>query len=898
MEYAEKAMQVGKTAAEPVRGAGSRGSRSAASGAKSASARGRKKSARAAAGRGTSRGARANGKKLVIVESPAKARTINRYLGGGYIVKASMGHVRDLPTKQLGVDLERDFSPTYELVRGRTKVVAELKKHVPAAAEVYLATDLDREGEAIAWHLAEALKIPPDRLRRVIFNEITKPAIQAAFANPGQIDSSKVDAQQARRILDRLVGYQVSPLLWRKVATGLSAGRVQTVAVRLIVEREREIEAFQPEEFWKISAIFTPDMSAAGELGQAWRSFLARTDENGQGPTQARQLQVLAERGAFSAELVEFDGERFRCSDLGTARKVAECLGLVVESVQTRQTRNGEGKEKTLIAVAGTVAPAGGVDYVVRSEQVRASRNRPPGPFTTASMQQAAAVRLRYSASRTMRIAQQLYEGVEIPGEGSVGLITYMRTDSQNLSPQAISQVRAFIADGLGDKYLPDKPNRYRSGPHAQAAHEAIRPTDVTRTPKSLSGTLPPDQFKLYDLIWRRFVACQVAPAEWEITEIAIAADVPIDGRTAPAVFKAAGRRLVFDGYLKVAGLPRREEQTLPVIPADSPVTAAAIRPTQHFTQAPPRYTEASLVKALEAEGIGRPSTYASIIQTIQDRGYVKKDDRRFYATDLGMVVTDKLVKAFPDIFDLRFTARMENQLDEIEADRADWVEVLRGFYGPFKADLDKASEEMVHAKAETEPSEYTCPKCGKEMVYRWSRNGRYLACTGYPDCKTTFPVDRSGRKLEPKAVDIACPKCGGPLVLRRGKFGPFLSCSRYPDCDGVVNLDKKGGVKLPACPPLEVDVPCPKCTKPLYLRRGSRGPWLACSGFPKCRGRVGWKSLKPAQQKQLEARLAEHEQRHPQPVIRRLDGTAVQAGYKPQIPEEPPPEDDAGEPQ
>ncbi len=857
-----------------------------ASRAKGAAAarRGKSASSKAApAGSASKARAKPNGRKLVIVESPAKAKTINSYLGRDYVVKASMGHVRDLPRRDFGVDLENEFAPTYEIVSGRSKVVNELKKYASAASEVYLATDLDREGEAIAWHLAEALKIEPKRLRRVIFNEITKSAVKAAFASPGQIDSHKVDAQQARRILDRIVGYQLSPLLWRKVATGLSAGRVQTVAVRLIVDRERAIQAFQPEEFWRIPAIFTPDVSAAAELESKWRAFLGETGPNGQHPPAARQFRFLAEHGAFRAELVEWDGKKLECADLAAARKVVEALGWVQDAVDEQVARNGEGKERTVITVAGHVRRPAAVDYSVESVNRRTSRNRPPGPFTTASMQQAAAVRLRFSASRTMRIAQQLYEGVDVPGEGSVGLITYMRTDSVSLASQAVAQARSFIGEAFGQKYVPEKPNVYRSGPRAQAAHEAVRPTDARRTPESLSGALNSDQQRLYELIWRRFVACQMPPAEWNTTEIAVAADVPADGRTAKAVFKSVGRQLLFDGYLKVAGLPTREEQMLPDVQAGRPVAPVTIEPAQHFTQAPPRYTEASLIKALEAEGIGRPSTYAAIIQTIKDRDYVKLMERRFHATELGMMVTDKLVKHFPDIFDLRFTARMEDQLDDIEADRADWVKVLQDFYGPFKADLEKAGENMVHAKAETQPSEYTCPDCGRKMVYRWSKTGRYLACTGYPECKTTFPVDRDGKKVERQQVDVACPKCGGPMVLRRGRFGPFLSCLRYPDCDGVVNLDKKGGVKLPAAAPLEVDLACPKCGKPLYLRRGRRGPWLGCSAFPKCRARVGWTTLKPDRRKALELELLNHEKQNPQPVLRKLDGTPVERGYVPQ---------------
>jgi len=779
-------------------------------------------------------------KKLVIVESPAKARTIGRYLGGDYIVKACMGHVRDLPSKQLGVDLENDFAPTYEVVRGRKKVLAELRKYARRAPEIFLATDLDREGEAIAWHLVDALKIPLSRLRRVVFNEITAGAIRQAFASPGTIDANKVDAQQTRRILDRIVGYQVSPLLWRKVAAGLSAGRVQTVAVRLIAERERAIQAFVPEEYWRIAAVFTPDAAAAAGLEQKWYEFLASGGANGNGPSQVQQVAWLAERGAFRAELFEWKGERFKCPDGEAAGRIARALGLKIESA-TRTTVRGR---------LHAVGEAPRVDYRVQSVQSRTSRNRPPAPFTTASMQQAAAVQLRFSASRTMRVAQQLYEGVEVAGEGSVGLITYMRTDSTNVAAQALGQAREYIGAAYGAKYLPETPNVYRSGRRAQAAHEAVRPTDVTRTPGSLRQALTAEQWKLYDLIWRRFVACQMSPAEWNVTEIDIAAQTKLG----KAVFKAVGRQLAFDGYLKVAGMPRQDEQMLPALSEGAALAPVTILPTQHFTQPPPRYTEASLVKALEAEGIGRPSTYAAIIQTIQDREYVRQIDRRFHATELGMLVTDKLVKHFPDIFDLRFTARMEERLDEVEEARENWVEVLREFYGPFKADLEKAGEEMVHAKAQTEPSEYACPNCGKPMVYRWSKAGRYLACTGYPDCKTTFPVDNDGKKITPKQVDVPCPQCGKPMVLRRSRYGSFLGCSEYPNCRGTLPCDAEGKplrlVKeedihescsgLEAAPKEkreEIGVTCPKCRRhPLVIRTGRRGQFVACSGYPRCR--------------------------------------------------------------
>jgi len=841
---------------------------------------------------GSSRAARSparsgSGKKLVIVESPAKARTINRYLGPDFIVMASMGHVRDLPGKNLGVDVERGFAPTYEVVQGRRKVLAELKRCARSAPEVYLATDLDREGEAIAWHLAEELKLDPEHLRRVVFNEITKPAIQAAFAHPGQIDANKVNAQQARRILDRIVGYQVSPLLWKKVAVGLSAGRVQTVAVRLIVERERAIEAFMPEEFWKLSGIFRRDGDRAGAAGleRQWHVFLASRNGEGKGPTQAEQFAWMAEHGVFRAELAEWDGKRLACPDAATAERIARALGLVIADRRTETVPDAKGPAANRVELigrfhdrgAGAAKPA----YRIDSVRTRTSRTNPSAPFTTATLQQAASVRLRLSASRTMRIAQQLYEGVELPGEGSVGLITYMRTDSVNLSAQAVEAAREFIGKQFGDRYLPEKPVAYRSGARAQAAHEAVRPTDVTRTPESLAKSLPPDQMKLYDLIWRRFVSCQMAPAQWNITEVAIGVVTGMG----KGVFRAVGRTLTFDGHLRVSGLPRHDEQTLPPVRQGADVTPVTLSPTQHFTQPPPRYTEASLVKALEAEGIGRPSTYASIIQTIQTREYVKQVDRSFHATELGMKVNDKLLAHFPDVFDVRFTARMEERLDEVEEARQDWVKVLEDFYGPFKNDLKKAAEEMVHARAETEPSDYTCPDCGKEMVYRWSRHGKYLACTGYPDCKKTFPVDNNGHKVEQSHVDIACPICGEAMIKRQGRYGPFLSCPRYPDCKGVVNLDKKGGVKLPTAPPLETDLPCPKCDKPLHLRRSARGPWLSCSGFPKCRGRLGWKTLTPAQQKQWELKLLHHEKANPQPVIKTVEGAPVENGYPPREP-------------
>ena len=818
------------------------------------------------------------GRKLVVVESPAKAKTINRYLGRDYVVKASMGHVRDLPPKEMGVDLEHGFTPTYELLATRKKVLTELRKHARSAGEVFLATDLDREGEAIAWHLAESLGAARTKFRRVIFNEITPQAIREAFAAPRGIDMDKVNAQQARRILDRIVGYKVSPLLWKKVARGLSAGRVQSVAVRLVVDRERDIDAFMPDEYWKIPAVFTGDVASAGMLAEQWQAFMARRDEKGNPPTQERQQAFLAEREAFRAELVTWGGEKFRAGNVDEALEAARAIGMVVEQVRRKKDPKGKGPAETRVSVVARTDPEA-VKFTVRRLRQRTSRSRPPAPFTTATLQQAAAVRLRFGTSRTMRIAQQLYEGVAVPGEGGVGLITYMRTDSRRLSRDAIEQLRSFIAETCGPEYLPEKPNLYASGGRAQEAHEAIRPTDAARRPDELRDALSDEQLKLYRLIWQRAVACQMAPALWQVTEADICPELPAGQE---ATFKAMGRRLEFDGFLKIAGMPRGGEQVLPHLAEGEQVAPVDLKASQHFTQPPPRFTEASLVKALEADGIGRPSTYASIIRTIQDREYVCQVDRAFCPTDLGIVVTDKLVKHFPNLFDVRFTAHMEDELDKIEESQADWVSVLEDFYKPFSKQLAKATEEMVHAKAETSPSEYTCETCDKPMVYRFSRNGRYLACTGYPDCKTTHPVDKDGRKIEQTVMDVACPKCDQPMVLRRGRYGPFLSCSKYPDCDGVLNLDRKGFVKLPTPPPLEVPMACQKCGAGLYLRRGRRGPWLACSAFPKCRGRGAFKTLPPEQQKDLELKLMNHEKAHPTPAVRTLGGTPIGEQHKP----------------
>ena len=846
-------------------------------GGKTAGGEGPSAGSKTRGGRKSTRKSPASGKNLVIVESPAKGKTINRYLGSDYLVKASMGHVRDLPRNDMGVDIEHDFTPTYEPLSRRKKVLTELKRYAKDAPLVYLATDMDREGEAIAWHLAESLGVPPENIRRVIFNEITASAIREAFAHPRGIDKNKVNAQQARRILDRIVGYEISPLLWRKVAAGLSAGRVQSVSVRLIVERQREIDRFTPEEYWKIGTIFTGELSKRQLLSDQWAKLLETTDQKGNPPSHLVQQEFLAANNAFRTELVRFKGEKFQCETAENALEIANALGLSVQTVERTANPKGKGPAKNCVKVIGRVGE-NAPPFIVSNLLHRDTRSRPPAPFTTVTMQQAASVGLRLSASRTMRIAQQLYEGIEIPKEGSVGLITYMRTDSTHLSNDAVSQVRSMIEDNYGHDYLPEKPPKYTSSKRTQEAHEAVRPTDPRRRPEDLRGALNDEQLKLYKLIWNRFVASQMSPARWKVTEVEIVASTD----SGEATFKGLGRTLEFDGFLCVAGLPKGGNQVLPALQKNQSLAPVELVPTQHFTQSPPRYTEASLIKALEADGIGRPSTYATIIKTIQDRGYVEQIDRAFYPTDLGIVVTDKLVKHFPKVMDISFTAHMEDQLDRIEDAQAEWVTVLKEFYGPFSENLKHARENMVHAKAEEQPSEYTCQKCGKAMVYKFSKSGRYLACTGYPDCKSTHPVDREGNKVEKLLVDVACPKCELAMVLRKGRFGPFLSCAKYPDCDGVLNLDRKGFVKPPTAPPLPVDLTCPKCDSPLNLRRSKRGPWLSCSKYPKCRGRKGWKTLTEDQQKTLELELMNHEKAHPQPVIKSLDGTPIGADHTP----------------
>ena len=710
-------------------------------------------------------------KSLVVVESPAKAKTIQKYLGKGYTVRASMGHVRDLPKSKLGVDIENGFQPTYENLRGRGATLKQLRSAAKNADAVYLAPDPDREGEAIAWHVAEALKLPRKKLFRVTFNEITKRAVRKAFESPGKIDMAKVNAQQARRILDRIVGYQLSPLLWKKVAKGLSAGRVQSVAVRLIVEREKEIGAFVPEEYWKITVSLIPADGGDDAV-------------------------------PFKAELAEWKGEKFRPSKGDEAKAIADALRTA--------------------------------DYVVDAVEKKQQKESPKPPFSTSLLQQAASSRLHYSTKRTMRIAQQLYEGIELGDEGSVGLITYMRTDSFRVAGEAVTECRDFVAQELGQNYLHPKERVFRSRKGAQEAHEAIRPTSVAHTPDQVRPFLSDDQFKLYDLIWRRFVATQVGDATYDATHISIRAACGERGRTADGRFKVRGRVCTFDGYTKIWPVgDDKNQQDLPPLETGQTLNLLELNPSQHFTEPPRRYTEAGLVRTLEREGIGRPSTYAAIISTIQDRGYVRQAKRAFYATDLGILVTDLLLHSFPQIMDVQFTSGMEEKLDKIEEEDTDWVAVLDQFYKLFKADLDKADKEMKSAGGATVEGE-TCPECGKPMLERWSKYGRFLGCSGYPDCKYIKPDDDGDGDAD-AAVDVICNKCGKPMAVKVSRWGKFLGCTGYPACKNTLKIGPDG---KPLPPPEPTDEVCEKCGAQMLIRTTARGRFLACSAFPKCRNK------------------------------------------------------------
>ena len=753
-------------------------------------------------------------KSLVIVESPAKAKTINKYLGPAFEVKPSMGHVRDLPSKGLNVDIENNFKPTYDIMPGKKRTVISLKAAAKKCDKLFLATDLDREGEAIAWHLAQILGVPEEKTYRVIFNAITQSAIKRAFAEPGRLNMDKVMAQQARRILDRIVGYKISPLLWKKIARGLSAGRVQSVAVKMIVEREREIRDFDPVEYWLIPAVFTTDLQS--DYRQEWLDFVSPETEDDKPPTIAEQNKWLTEHNAFKAELCKVGDEKFEASNQQEAERVFSAL-----------------KD---------------AEFEIADIETKESISRPSAPFITSTLQQAAANRLSFSAKRTMVIAQQLYEGIDLGSMGFLGLITYMRTDSTHLSGEAIGEVRNYISMHLGSDYLPAEPKVYAAKKTAQQAHEAIRPTDVDLTPSDIKSFLTNEQFKLYDLVWRRFVACQMAPARWNVTNLNIAAETSL-GR---CWYKSSGRVLVFDGFTKIWSVASNErpplrgnQQQLPPTKVGQSLGVVDIKAEQHFTKPPARYAEAALVKALEKEGVGRPSTYAAIISTIQERRYVEQTDKKFFATDLGEVVTDKLNEYFPKIMDIAFTRYMEEQLDKIEEHHLDWLGVLKDFYGPFKESLETAQTEMKHAKAEITPSEYECPRCGQQLVYRFGKNGKFLSCSAYPTCTFACPCDKEGKMVKEEVSDHKCPACGKPMVHKTGRFGPFLGCSDYPDCKTTLKVDKQGNVLPPKPPPEPTGIKCYKCKDgELVIRQSKKGPFLGCSSFPKCRTIISIKQL------------------------------------------------------
>ncbi|MED5447141.1 MAG: DNA topoisomerase, partial [Planctomycetota bacterium] len=859
---------------------------------------------------------------LVIVESPAKAKTINKYLGSEFQVEASVGHVRDLPRRNPkgmdlpvpGIDLDNNFQPIYVAIDGKQKTIRELKKVAKKSDDIWLATDLDREGEAIAWHLAEELGLPPERCKRVVFNAVTKQAIDRAFQNPRAIDMDMVNAQQARRILDRIVGYQVSPLLWKKVAGGLSAGRVQSVAVMLIVDREQLVRAHVPDESWEVTAILSQDPEAATGLVEPYAELLAQRDEKGKGPTRKQRHAWIEEHGGLPTQLALLSSGPFKLECSGESPRdfteeviaAAEAVGLVDVEISVTTDDEAKGPARVRRAVSGSIDPA--ARYRVSDIATKPSTSKPQKPFRTSTLQRAAATFLGFTADRTMRAAQRLYQGDAMAGSDLGGLITYMRTDSTHLAPEAIQAARELIETEYGAEYRPESPRIYETDrSDAQEAHEAIRPTDASRTPASLKGKLGEEQWRLYDLIWKRFMACQMSDARWESTTVLLERDDQATG----AVLKASGRVQVFDGFQRVSGVPESNEPVLPPMQVGDQLAPFDISPLQKFSKPPARYNEASLIKKLEQEGIGRPSTYAQILKTVQDRRYVeKRGAAALYPTDLGEVVTEKLREGFPRIMEVGYTRWMEEQLDRVEEGNADWVDFLKEFYDPFSKSLESAHEAMKHAKAERQmaPDEYRCPECNKPTEYRFGRNGKFLSCTGFnlptipteykcPECdehplavnrrktpkgrpfltcpgclhkeswrkltpeqkdviteieakidepcKYAAPIDHKGRPIEPSQTNVACPKCDDAMIQRTGRFGPFLRCAHYPECDGVVNIDKKtGNIKLPAPPPLETDLECPKCEQPLFLRTGKRGPWLGCSTFPKCKGRGGWAKL------------------------------------------------------
>ena len=703
------------------------------------------------------------GNKLVVVESPAKARTIGKILGKEYRITASMGHVRDLPKGKLGIDVEHQFEPTYAIMKSKAATVKEIKELGKGATSIYLATDPDREGEAISWHLANAMgwDLNSADLQRIVFHEITKDAIQEAFKHTRPLDIDLVNAQQARRILDRLVGYELSPLLWKKVQKGLSAGRVQSVALRQVVDRESEIQAFVPKEYWTVEA------------------------------------QLSKETHKFTAALHSVEGEK---------KKIQLPNGVRVKEI-----------EKDLK----------GANYLVSSVKTKEKRRRPSPPFTTSTLQQEASRKLRFSAKRTMAVAQQLYEGIALGSEGSAGLITYMRTDSTSMASVAIAEARQHIKERFGPEYLPKSPRVYKTkSKGAQEAHEAIRPTSIFRTPKSLEGRLNPTQMRLYNLIWLRTLACQMADAIYDATSVDIRASSSTTDKS--YIFRANGTRSKFLGFTTLY-LEGKDDDTseegnpLPKLTAGDLLKFLKLKSNQHFTQPPPRYTEATLVKLLEEKGIGRPSTYAPILSTLVDRNYVLKEQNRLKPTALGTQVSTLLAEFFPDVMDVAFTANMEDSLDQIARGERPWVPMLEEFYFPFKKTLDEAQVKMPRVKVE-EPTDEVCDKCNSPMVIKTGRFGRFLACSAFPECRNTKQLGSDGAKAAPdEPTGEVCDKCGSAMVIKTGRFGKFVSCSTYPKCRNTM--------------PMKTGVPCPRCGGDLVERRskGKGRIFYGCANYPTC---------------------------------------------------------------
>jgi DNA topoisomerase-1 len=698
---------------------------------------------------------------LVIVESPAKARTLEKFLGKDFEVEACGGHIRDLPPKSIGVNIEKDFTPNYKIIKGKEKIVKSLQDAAKKAKLIFLAPDPDREGEAIAWHLKTLLG-KDGKIKRIEFHEITKEAVTNAVKHPREIDMARVDAQQARRILDRLVGYKISPLLWRKVRKGLSAGRVQSVAVRLICEREEEIKKFKSEEYWDITA----NLSNAEK-----QEFTAKLVAKGEEPLGVRPK----EKGKI----------------IGSADDAKK----IVKELE-------------------------GFSYSVSAITKKEQKRYPAPPFITSTLQQEASRKLGFSAKKTMVLAQKLYEGENVKGEGRVGLITYMRTDSVRIAEEAETAVRKHVAEFFGKQYLPAAPIRYKKKKQAQDAHEAIRPTSVLRHPDKMQASLEADEFKLYELIWKRFVACQMNPAVFDQTSVDITAG--------EYKLRAAGSVIKFDGFMKLYLESDDEEKgesdgekLLPALKEGEALSLLSVLPLQHFTEPPARYNEASLVKELEKRGIGRPSTYAPIISTIQDRGYVEKEGRALKPTEIGITTNGLLVKHFPEIMDIKFTAKMEDELDDIVAEKMEWTEALEEFYAPFARALSEAETKMEKVKKEVMTNE-VCPKCGKHLIIRQGRYGDFMACSGYPECKYTKDLSVAQGGVE--APKENCAKCGKPMVMKHSRFGSFLACSGYPKCKNIKPLLKK------------LDVKCPKCSGELVERKTRRGKlFYGCINYPKC---------------------------------------------------------------